>query len=373
MSYLLNNCRGFPMVWLPGWLWGPSLCSYRCWHRVMPEMWLLAGVELAAVSCPTSALPAAAPPHLGTASSASERGLHLHPSRKSSAAATKCGSELPQMPGCEKSERVSSGLGELFKPFYLGLVVPCLPHIKNIKGLSCMRPTHANRQNPSKNAMVTGWSNTVCSAAGAVPTAALGNCCALLTKHGVMSLTLNICQKVCSGIMNIMTRIAKNRALTGNFFVFGFTVWDVIFRGAVHLWSPPHSITASFQIRPFVPPKIKFLNKIDDRVMEKIDLEVILARVLLWGLLCPMLHLRVHWREIGKDVSPLCRTWKLGSWAFQVVCAKERQENHQEEQVGYCEPQMTWFCPCWSEWHNLVLSVIRVRAGCEALAKPYPN
>lgn len=168
--------------------------------------------------------------------------------------------------------------------------------------------------------------------------------------------------------------MAKNRGLTGNFLVLGFTVrCDFSEELYICVCPPPpspvpNSLTTSLQIRPFVPPKIKFLNR--RQWWKKVDLEVIPARVLLWELLCPILHLRAHWRQIRKDVSPLCRTRELGSWAFQVVCAKERQETHQKEQVGYCEPQMTWSCSCWSEWHNLVLPVMRVRAGCEALANP---
>lgn len=53
-----------------------------------------------------------------------------------------------------------------------------------------------------------------------------------------------------------------------------------------------------------------------------------------------MWHFRVHQREIGKEVSQLCRTWELAAQAFQVVYVEERQKP-EEEEVGYCEPQIT--------------------------------
>lgn len=80
--------------------------------------------------------------------------------------------------------------------------------------------------------------------------------------------------------------------------------------------------------------------------------------------------LRVRRREAGKDFSPSCIIQELGSQAFQVVFGKEKQETHQGGQVDCSEPQAARSCPCWSEWRGSVLSVMRVRSGCEALTIP---
>lgn len=118
------HVQGFPVVCLPGWLQGLNLCS--------AGMWLRAGAGAGSVWCPTSALPSAASPALGTAASASACDLYQHPSRKSSPTA----SELPRMPGV----KIHFPLAWMspVNHFIWGLVMPCFSHIKNMVGLSCL-------------------------------------------------------------------------------------------------------------------------------------------------------------------------------------------------------------------------------------------